>query len=286
MYTLTVENRIGDVLELTGKENAYQIQQIEGLAPPNATINMTNIVGMDGAVFNSSRLETREIVIYIKINGNAELNRNALYKYFAPKTAVKLYYVNGLRNVNIEGYVASFACDFFAEGEIAQVSILCPSPYWKDAQEIVDYISNVRPLFTFPFFINEDEPIPISDYTENRESVVYNYSQTETGLVIRATFSAIVQKFEIRNTTTGEDFTIVYSFAADDILTIDTNSGHKTVTLLHNGVETNIFPYIQQGSVFMQLHLGANTFQIAADDGASDDAVTVELIRRTEYAGV
>lgn len=286
MYTLTVENRIGDVLELTGKENTYQIQQIEGLAPPNATINMTNIVGMDGAVFNSARLETREIVIYIKINGNAELNRNALYKFFAPKTAVKLYYVNGIRNVNIEGYVSSFACDFFAEGEIAQVSILCPSPYWKDAQEIVDYISNVRPLFTFPFFINENEPIPISDYTENRESVVYNYSQTETGLVIRVTFSAITHKVRIQNTTTGEYFAIWCEFTADDVLIIDTNSGHKSVTLLHDGAYYNIFPYILQGSTFIQLHLGANTFQVSADDGASDDNIEVELIRRTEYAGV
>ena len=287
MYTLTVENQIGNVLTLTQKENTYQIQQIEGLSPPEATINFTSIVGMDGAAFNSARIEPREIVLYIKINGNAEKNRINLYSFFSPKSPVKLYYKNGERNVFIEGYVSSFVCDLFSgDGEIAQISILCPSPYWKDAQEIVDDISNVLGLFTFPFFINEGEPIPFSEYTENRESVVYNFSLVDTGLLIRATFAGNVNSLEIRNTTTGEDFTVVYPFISGDILSINTNIGSKSVTLIRSGDEVNIFPYITQGSVFFQLHAGANTFEFEADSGASDDNVTIQLTRRTEYAGV
>lgn len=286
MYSLTVENQIGNVLTLTQKENTYQIQQIEGLSPPNATINTTDIVGMDGGMFNSSKLEMREIVLYIKINGNAEKNRINLYTFFSPKMSVKLSYRNGERNVFIMGFVSSFVCDLFAEGEIAQISVLCPYPYWKDAQEIVDDISNVLGLFMFPFFINENEPIPFSEYTENRESVVYNYSLTETGLIIRAQFTGSVNSLEIRNTLTGEDFTINYPFIADDVLTINTNKGQKSVNLTRSGDSENVFPYIAQGSVFLQLHAGANPFMFAADGGASDDNVTIQLFRRTEYAGV
>lgn len=286
MYTLTVENQIGNTITLTQKENVYQIQQIEGLDPPKATINFTDIVGMDGAAFNSARLATRELVFYIRINGNAERNRINLYTFFTPKAKIKVYYTNGERNVYIEGYVSSFECDLFQKGELAQITVICPQPYWKDAQEIVDDISNVRNLFVFPFSIDEWEPIPISDYTEDRQTNVVNYSLTDTGLVIKALFSGSVNKLEIRNATTGEDFTVSYNFVDNDILTINTYIGQKSITLLRAGQTVNIFPSIAQGSVFFQLHPGVNMFEFKADDGATDDDVTIQMIRRTEYAGV
>lgn len=41
MYTLKIENSKGDTVELTNQEANYQIVKIEGLNPPNATINKT-----------------------------------------------------------------------------------------------------------------------------------------------------------------------------------------------------------------------------------------------------
>ena len=284
MYSLTVENKAGNTLTLTQNENTYQIQQIEGLAPPQATVNLTNVVGMDGAKFNSAKLEPREIVLYIKINGNAERNRINLYQYFSTKSFVKLYYTNGERNVYIEGIVQSFDCDFFAKGEIAQISILCPYPYFKDIVEIVSDISNVQGLFTFPFSI--ETPIPFSEYSDGGESTLFNESQSDIGMVIRATFNGNVNSLEIRNVLTGEDFEVDYSFIADDVLIADTNSGNKSVKLIRAGNTTNLFPYVKSGSVFLQLHTGNNTFAFAADAGASDDNVTITLSHRAEYHGV
>lgn len=285
MYCLTVQNKIGDLLTLTQNESVYQIQKIEGLSPPNAQVNLTPIVGLDGAVFNSSKLETREIVLYIKINGNAEKNRVNLYTFFPVKDSVVLYFKNGERDVFIEGVVQSFECDLFAQGQIAQISVLCPYPYFKSVQEIVDDVSNVHSLFTFPFTIDE-EGIPISEYIENRETWILNESQTETGLVIKANFSGSVHKLDIRNTLTGEDFTISYNFIDGDVLTINTNKGQKSVTLLRSGTFYNLFSAVQVGSVFLQLHAGANPIAFAADEGASDDNVQILFYRRTEYRGV
>ena len=76
MYELKVENQIGDVLTLTQNENDYQIQKIEGLSPANGIINTSSIVGMDGALFNSSKLDVKELVLYIKINGNEGMAAN------------------------------------------------------------------------------------------------------------------------------------------------------------------------------------------------------------------
>ena len=103
MFAAKIQNASGDVMTLTGKEPKYQIIDIQGLNPPAAQINTSTIVGMDGAVFNSSKLQTRNLVLTIKINGDVELNRLRLYSYFRTKEWCKFYYTNDSLEVTIDG---------------------------------------------------------------------------------------------------------------------------------------------------------------------------------------
>ena len=114
MYTAKIENVNGEVMLLTNKESKYQVISITGLNPPKAQINTTPIVGLDGAKFNSSKLETRNIVITIRLNGDVEANRQALYNFFVTKKWCRFYYTNGSRNVYIDGYIDSVECDLFS----------------------------------------------------------------------------------------------------------------------------------------------------------------------------
>ena len=155
MYNAKIQNKNGQILVLTQKEQIYQLISIEGLNPPNGTINTTVIVGMDGALYNSSKLETREIVIILKINGETEQNRLALYSYFRTKEWCRFYYSNESRSVYIDGYVTNVECSLFDQEEIAQITIICPAPYFSDITEIIDDISSTVSLFTFPFFISK-----------------------------------------------------------------------------------------------------------------------------------
>lgn len=81
MYVLRVQNTRGEMLTLTQNEPRYQIVEIDGLNPPKANINSSTVAGMDGTQFISSKLEDRNIVITIKINGDVESNRQYLYKF-------------------------------------------------------------------------------------------------------------------------------------------------------------------------------------------------------------
>ena len=74
MYTLIAQNKYGEQLELTRNE-AYVIESIEGLDPPDAVINTTRNANTDGSVFNSSYVDNRQITITMAINGPAEANR-------------------------------------------------------------------------------------------------------------------------------------------------------------------------------------------------------------------
>lgn len=281
MYTAKIQNKNGNILVLTQKEQVYQLQSIEGLNPPHGTVNTTVIVGMDGALYNSSKLETREIVITLKINGDAEQNRLALYSYFRTKEWCRFFYSNDSRNVYIDGYVTNVECSLFEQEEIAQITILCPAPYFSDLTEIVDDISSTVSLFTFPFSINEDEPIPISELIENREANVINSSETEVGITIEITFFSAAQSVEIRNATTGEDITVNYGFQNLDVLKIITVKGKKSLRLMRNGTEINLFPALKKGSVLFQLQVGSNILESTCDGD-----VNIKLYHSNLYRGV
>lgn len=286
MFNLRIENTIGQSITLTKNENNFQVYNIEGLNPPTAQINMSTIAGMDGSKYNSSRLNERNLVIYIKLRGNIETNRSILYSYFPTSEWCKIYYENGLRNVYIEGYIESNEVTPFTNNEIMQVSIVCPNPYFKDAQLIIDDISKVIQKFKFPFSININEPIPYSTIELEQVKNIVNASESETGLIINAQFGGEVDELEIRNTVTGESLTLNYSFEENDTLVIDCNKGSKAITLTRDGIEYNLIPYLQRGSTFFQLRTGDNKFTYLADEGVSDQLVSIQFSHYNVYRGV
>ena len=286
MYTAMIENAKGNLLELTGNETEYQVVSIIGLNPPAAQINTSTVVGLDGAKFNSAKLDTRQIVITLRINGNVESNRQMIYSYVPTKQWCKFYFQNANRNVYIEGYVQTVEVDLFSQSELIQIAILCPQPYFKALDEVIDDISKVKPLFFFPFSIEIDSPEVISSLDENKITNILNASETETGFSIQITFNSAASTIKLWNTDTGEEFTLDYAFQKGDVVTINTTKGQKAVSLLRNATTTNLFTAIQQGSVFFQLETGDNHFTYQVDNGADDNEVDIQFIHNTLYRGV
>ena len=286
MFTLKIENSKGAVLELTHNEENYQVIKIDGLNPPKANVVTSNFANGDGSSFQSSRISNREIVITVYINGDIQKNRETLYKYFRNKEWCKIYYKNDTRNVYIEGYVQAFEVSSFVKKQVAQISILCPNPYFKDMETIVQSISKIIKKFTFPFSINSDEPIPFSILELEKVTTVVNESESETGLIINVTFMGTVNKLEIRNVDTGEKFIIDYEFIKNDKLLINCNRGSKKVILTRNAIEYNLIPYRRSGSVFFQLGIGENNFSFLANEGDDDILVDIHFDYNKVYLGV
>lgn len=292
MFSCRIENYINDILTLTQNENDFQILSIEGLNPPNAQINTSAIAGMDGARFNSSKLDTRNIVVYIKICGNIERNRLRLYSFFITKQWCRFYYKNGSLDVFAEGYIESVECDVFTDNEVMQISIICLDPYFKSAQEVVNDISKTVKLFEFPFAI-EYEPSPMVEHMYGIEfsrleanRVVNINSNSATGIIIEADIYQPVNKIEILKIDTNENFTLKYEFQTFDKVIINTAKGQKSAVLLRGDDKTNLFTSIAKGSVFFQLKNGNNYFTYRIDDGLRDRDVTMRINHRYQYQGV
>ena len=286
MFSLKVENAKGAILELTNDETNFQVTNVEGLNPPNATINTSDLANGDGSAFNSSKIPNREIVITVYINGDVQTNRLTLYQYFRNKNWCKIYYTDDQRDVYIEGYVQDFEAPIFTQKQVAQISILCPDPYFKDIETIVQSISKALKKFTFPFSINIGEPIAFSEIELEKITNVINESESETGLIVNVTFMGRVDKLEIRNIDNCQNFIIDYNFMANDKLVINCNRGSKSVILTRDAVEYNLIPYVRSGSTFFQLGIGDNNFSFLADDGTSDMSVDIQFNYYKVYLGV
>ena len=284
MFTCKVENTRNNILTLTQNEDNFQVLKITGLNPPKAQINTTKMATLDGKKFNSSTLNERNIVITVKLNGDVEKNRIRLYSFFRPKEWCKFYYKNNSRNVFIEAYTENVECDLFTNNEVMQISLLCPEPYFKDIQEIIDDISKILSKFEFPFSIDEDG-IEFSTLDTSKITNVHNSSEMDTGVIIDIDIYSHIEKLLIKNTSTGETLTLNYQFQSNDKVTINTNKGHKSIKLVRNAETINIFSAIEKGSKFFRLNIGDNFFSYLADDGENDSFVHIVFRRNTLYGG-
>lgn len=293
MFNLTIENKLGQRLELTNKESDYQIVSISGLNPPNATIQSASVAGMDGSRFASAKLGERNVVITIKINGNIEANRLFLYKYFKTKHYCKIYFLNESRHIYVEGYVETIECNLFEIGERMQISIVCNDPYLKAIDEIVYNLSQIIGQFEFPFAFGSggiedptdtDDAVEFSIIEKNRYVNVTNEGDNESGFIIEITAAGTVVEPVIYSIDTNERIGFSLTLVAGDVLTINTNRGEKSAKLLHNGSETSCLRYLQRDSAWLKLQVGDNQFTYDATTG--DDFMQVLFKHRNKYEGV
>lgn len=282
MFTLKIENQNGEVLDFSNNKN-YDVLEIQGLNPPPSALNFTTMANFDGSAYNSGRVDNRNIVLTIKIHGPAEENRINLYKYLPLKQLIRLYYKNGLRDVYIDGYIETNEIGLFSMNETAQISIICPNPYWRDVTPLEITFSTVTSGFEFPFAI-EEEGIEFSIISGTGTQIVEN-GDIETGLIIE--FTAVANQVlnpKFYNRTTQETMTIDYDMLAEDVIRINTNRGSKSVTLIRNGVKLNIINKFAAGSDWVTLAPGQNIISYDSDEGL--DNLYVRVYAEKCYGGV
>lgn len=267
MYSLKVENDRGNTLELTNNPN-YTVYKIEGLNPPQVTINSSVNTTTDGSSINSVRLENRNIVIYMTIEGDVESNRINLYKYFPVKKRIKLYYKNYTRDIYIEGNVELIECDLFTNKQIAQISIICPKPYFKDVQNLITTFGDVSSMFEFPFSISKTG-IEISGITTNQRRSIINTGDIETGVIIKLFSTGTVVNPVIYDVLKRTQLKLNFTMLASDTIVINTNVGEKSIELIRDGVTYNAMGYMAQDSTWFIMEAGDNVFTYDADSGNS-----------------
>lgn len=274
MFSLSVQNAAGNLLELTNNEN-YNVIKVTGLNPASATINTKSVTNLDGQKFNSSKVNMRNIVLTVLPVEPVDENRIALYEYFKVKQFVRIYYKNKLRDVYIDGYVETFEDDFFTNPQNIQISIICPKPYFKSLDYGISNFLTIVNLFESPFSIPE-EGMAVSERLDNFTLDITNRGDVSTGIILHGIFTGNVSGLTIWDKLTKARMAIEYEFDAGDELYIDTNKGQKSITLSRSGEKINLINYLADGSTWLILEPGINSYEYTTTYGQTNVELSIE----------
>ena len=290
MFILKIQNTKGEIFELTRDSTNYYIIGVQGLTRPPTAVNSSAGGTVDGSFYNSSRVEQRNIVIDIVLNGDIETNRQRLYQIFPTKTKCTIYFENANRNVQIDGYVETLEGDLFVQREQMQISIICPRPYFEDLETIYTELSQIVRKFEFPFTIEESDPIPFSEIVDYPLCTIYNGGDVECGCIMKIQIFGLVTGatltgLKIYNTTRQTFFGLNRAFQNGDEITINTISGQMGVTLTRNGQTYNLLNNVTAGSAWFRLSIGDNNFTFSSNY-ATNPAVRIIFATANLYGGV
>jgi hypothetical protein len=283
MFELKIENASGNIVDLNDGER-FEVLSVSGLNPPSASIFTAKSPNRKGLKYNGSTLNERVVVIEVKLHGDIERSRNALYDWTDPEQYAKIYYRNDAKNVFCEGYVETCEVDLFTDNEIVNVEILCPSPYWNDLSEIVTDISNLLKQFTFPFAIGS-AGVPFSTLLDSNITTIFN-SGAETGARFVLRFSGDASNVTIfDDKDVSRQFRINRSFSDGWTVVIDTEASPKTCKGYQpDGTEVNLMRYIGANPTWPVLKKGNNRIGYSVESGLMFTELSVGF--NTKFLGV
>lgn len=281
MFELLLENSDGKVVNLNDEVN-YVVVEFEGFNPPPASLYTSKSPNRKGSKKNGSTLNERPLLIQVKMLGDVEENRNALYEWADTETELKIYYKNGVKNVYCVGTVTDCDVPVCTDNEIMTIAITCPDPYLKDIEEIAKEVSNFLKQFTFPFAIDA-AGIPFSTIRENNTTNIFN-AGAETGAIIRIKALAEVSNISLFDANDATRiFSINMTLQANEVVEIDTERSPRTVKLIHtDGTTENILRYVGYNPTWFLLKKGNNVFGYTASDAGS---VEVTFSFTNKYLG-
>lgn len=301
--SIKVTNYLGEsiTIELGRPEKSgFAIISIDGLGPGKATINTTKISTRDGSLYNSARANERNIVINLRYfwKDSIENARQLSYKYFPLKQKVTLRIETDNRTVSIDGYVESNEPNIFSEASDANISIICPFPFFCSMENggyQTTVFSGIDPKFEFPFSNEslDDNLLVMGEIQNLVENTVFYNGDIETGvnIYIHAIGSAggiTIYNLRTRETmsisaTKLEEYTGSGIIASDDII-VCTEQGNKSAKLIRKGVTYNILNCIERNTDWFTLSKGDNLFAYTAEFGANNLQFRIE--NKVVYEGV
>ena len=286
IYKIIATNQKGDSVELDLADpwaGGIAVVGASGLGPSEGTINMVDFATADGALFNSSRIQSREIQLNLQFLGNdIEAVRHKLLRYFRVKHQIILDFVTDTRQSYIVGYVDKNEIDIFSQKEGSNLTIKCPNPFFR-LRDRAKGMNTVRfttatPMFEFVF----EDPQPDSPtlmfgaMTPTGETVINYEGDADTSTVIDIQFLGPAQGIKLFNTTTQSKINIdtneiarIFGSAvkAGDRISISSSVGDKHVKAYRDGKVYNALSALDKDSAWVFLTPGDNMITVRADSG-------------------
>lgn len=298
--SITVTNHLNESIKLElgfPERSGFLIQEISGLGPVKADINVSELSSIDGSIYNSARLPSRNIVFKLVLleSPTIEDTRQKSYKYFPIKKRVRLLIETTNRTAEIFGYVESNEPIIFSSQETTQISIVCPNPYFYSEGKKITTFTGIEKVFSFPFS-NEslsDKLLIIGNILKNQIQTVLYEGDSEIGFNIEIHAVGTAKHVMIYNVNTLENMKIDTDklialtgqpIIMGDSIFISTIKGDKSIQLLREGVYYNIINCLDRDATWMFLRKGDNVFAFNAEEGGAN--LYFRIINQVIYQGI
>lgn len=271
-------------LEFTERFSPFLLLEAEGLYEFNVNVNMSDVSMGDGAIYEGSNIEKRNIVLYIADYTEHWNRRNQLYQLFKPRSKGTLIYSEDENSRQIEYYVESVLVESIKRVRKATVSLLCPDPFFSDMFDVNVIMNGWKSNFEFPHqFVADKEQFGIRIIkqieTINNDSIDdlgMEIIIKASGEVINPSLRDIYKETFIKVGTTDRPL----NMKLNDVLIINTCNNAKNVYF--NGKKINNF--LNEDSTFLQLSTEDNVLRYDADSGMENMLVTIRF--RKKFLGV
>lgn len=298
--SITVTNHLNESIKLElgfPERSGFLIQEISGLGPVKADINVSELSSIDGSIYNSARLPSRNIVFKLVLleSPTIEDTRQKSYKYFPIKKRVRLLIETTNRTAEIFGYVESNEPIIFSRQETTQISIVCPNPYFYSEGKQITSFTGFEKVFSFPFS-NEslsDKLLIMGNILKNQMQTVLYEGDSEIGFNIEIHAIGTAKHVMLYNVNTLENMKIDTDklialtgqpIIMGDSIFISTIKGDKSIQLLREGVYYNIINCLDRDATWMFLRKGDNVFAFDAEEGGAN--LYFRIINQVIYQGI
>lgn len=270
-------------------ESAFFLESIDGVMSVSNKVTTSENTTVDGSTYQGSVTAQRNIVITAHISRNHVFYRNLIYKCFKPKTAGVFTYTEEDERRIIDYIVERVEIDEKGIVRNAVISLICPDPFFKDEEDTIVTMAGWQACFEWAHeFVAEKEPFgarvaEIVKEIENdsaADNIGIEILIEASGAVTNPAIYHIEQDIFIKVGTDNNPLSI----GAGEAIRITTGTNEKAVYLVQGDTETEINEYLDEGSDFIQLVHGKNTFAYAADGGR--DYMNVTITYRFRYLGV
>lgn len=318
LKTLIVTNKFGESLEIElarPEKSGLAVLSIDGLGPVDSPASVTQYANRDGGYYVTSRMPSRNITINMAMLDPIEENRRKCYHFFNVKDPITLKFIfeSGKRNAIIGGYVESNSPNIFSNFEQADISIICPDPFFRDLDENGETGSTIEPFygsvdrFEFEFecaeIVSGENGVEFGDCWNDSEKNILCNSEYDIGvtMIMRVVYAGpdstrTPDNIVIKNNTNNSRIVIdkdAYSSivghvpSAGDIIVVVTGKGQKTATVQNQIVqlEYNILDSVIGSGTWLYLTPGKNDIEI---DYGDDNTIITEVSVAYEnlYAGL
>lgn len=145
-----ITNGQSDTLSLyiLDSSSGYEVRDIQGLDPVNATLTTSTIAQLDGVQPQNARRDVRSIVLKLGLKpdyvaSTVQSLRTALYDWFMPKENIALsFYLDDALFVTTQGQVEDFQNAMFSADPEVDITIVCYDPdFYSNAPQVLSAVT-------------------------------------------------------------------------------------------------------------------------------------------------